>query len=99
MAWLRQQVNRSATSVIDNSTHFTVPSNVYVSLPAVVGNDTIPLKGDEKSAASTTAEMAGTVLTTSASSTASAAAITTSTSAATPKLQQPPLRFPPPLLP
>ena len=42
----------SATSVIDNSKHSSawVPatSTTYVPLPAVVGNGTIPLKGDDE---------------------------------------------------
>ncbi|KAF8343383.1 hypothetical protein F5887DRAFT_1159792 [Amanita rubescens] len=85
-------VPSSATSVIDNSTSSTVPgspatSTTSVSLPAVVGNGTIPFKADEdvldeKSVASTTAEAEEAVLTTSASTTAAAAAASTSTETA-----------------
>jgi hypothetical protein len=65
---LRLLLPSSATSVVDNSTSSTVPgssatSTTSASLPAVVGNGTIPLKADEevldeKSVASTTAEEA-----------------------------------------
>ncbi|KAF8343379.1 hypothetical protein F5887DRAFT_1212518 [Amanita rubescens] len=89
-------VPSSAASVIDNSTSSTVPgspaaSTTSVSLPAVVGNGTIPLKTDEdvldeKSVVSTTAEEA--VLTASASTTttasANAAASTSTETAETP---------------
>ena len=65
-------------------------SATYVSLPTVVDNGTIPLKGDgevldERSTASITAEATGTVLTTSGSTITSTATATTSTPTATSK--------------